>query len=449
MASIGHKVKSKITIPRPSQPQQHQTKQHAHQQNHLEKNTIHNEHEHEHENESGAVIKAWGQQCSPNCGCTIRFEATLDPHNNHQIVSASYDAKTIVTQVQKVPLQNGQVSTFLAPVRTMSREHERRSTNNSSINGNGTTTSSRPMTKQCTCKTLHGLARTITQVLPNYSLSQAQNQLEYVGTRSSAAFRYSALKNLNLIQVQASNSNTNTAFGRKHPGETKKQEEEVQASASVVTVNIHHIPEGHCYDLVEEALMACIQGYIPKPRPAIQYQQQYQTTNYIANQVHQNESAAAVQRIDHYHGDTTRSTNENDNDEDGYLDPLRFVTAAKRRAKEGFFQSFRRPSSSSMNNNDTNTPSSSISTSSTTSSTGVSASSMPPFHLMADASHAHAHAANGGHDGHMHMMDTLTQIKMEIKSMNEQDDERNQRDEYVAWNDWVAYVDDKQNASQE
>jgi hypothetical protein len=310
MSSIGHKVKRKITIPRPSQPQQHQTKQHAHQQNQLEKNTMHNEHEHE--NESGAVIKAWGQQCSPNCGCTIRFEATLDPHNNHQIVSASYDAKTIVTQVQKVPLQNGQVSTFLAPVRTMSREHERNSTNSSS-NGNGMNgnakngaTASRPMTKQCTCKTLHGLARTITQVLPNYSLSQAQNQLEYVGTRSSAAFRYSALKNLNLIQVQT--SNTNTAFGRKHPGETTKQEEEVQASASVVTVNIHHIPEGHCYDLVEEALMACIQGYIPKPRPAIQYQQQYQTTNYIANQVHQNESAAAVQRIDHYHGDTTRST---------------------------------------------------------------------------------------------------------------------------------------------
>ena len=449
-------MKSKITIPRPSQPQQQQNHQHQHQhqQNHLEKNTIHNEHEHE--NESGAVIKAWGQQCSPNCGCTIRFEATLDPHNNHQIVSASYDAKTIVTQVQKVPLQNGQVSTFLAPVRTMSRGHERNSTNSSSNgNGNGnfmngnakngaTATASRPMTKQCTCKTLHGLARTITQVLPNYSLSQAQNQLEYVGTRSSAAFRYSALKNLNLIQP----SNSNTSFGRKHPGETTKQEEEVQASASVVTVNIHHIPEGHCYDLVEEALMACIQGYIPKPRPAIQYQQQYQTTNYIANQVHQNESAAAVQRIDHYHGDTTRSTNENDNDEDGYLDPLRFVTAAKRRAKEGFFQSFRRPSSSSMNNNDTNTPASSISTSSTTSSTGVSASSMPPFHLMADASHD-AHAANGGHDGHMHMMDTLTQIKMEIKSMNEQDDERNQRDEYVAWNDWVAYVDDKQNASQE
>ena len=72
---------------------------------------------------------------------------------------------------------------------------------------------------------------------------------------------------------------------------------------------------------------------------------------------------------------------------------------------------------------------------------------MPPFHLMADASHAHA--ATNGHDGHIHMMDTLTQIKMEIKSMNEQDDERNQRDEYVAWNDWVAYVDDKQNASQE
>jgi len=33
-------------------------------------------------------------------------------------------------------------------------------------------------------------------------------------------------------------------------------------------VNINDIPEGHCYDLVEEAPMAYLKGYIPKPRPA-------------------------------------------------------------------------------------------------------------------------------------------------------------------------------------
>ena len=50
---------------------------------------------------------------------------------------------------------------------------------------------------------------------------------------------------------------------------------------------------------------------------------------------------------------------------------------------------------------------------------------MPPFHLMSDSLHDHG--------------DTLTQLKLEIKSMQEKEDNANE-----SVNDWVSYVDDKQ-----
>ena len=322
-------------------------------------------------------LKAWGQQCSPNCGCTIRFEATMDPNNNNQIISANYDAKTIVTQVQKVSHGSGQHSTVLKPVRTQPRHdsHE-----------------SRPLVEACKCKTLHGLANTITEVLPKYRLSQAQNQLEYVGTRSSTAFRYSALKNLDLLQSE-----------KKSQGSFLTNDNDSDdAKRTERGVNINDIPEGHCYDLVEEALIACLQGYIPKPRPIAALQRRIPSSK---QQQQQQQQKDQVQRI------RTKEIDKTDENSNGSsLDPLRFVTAAKRRAKERLFKSLH-PAPS----NHTHTP--------------TSSSSMPPFHLMADSSH---------HDGHTHT-DTLTQIKMEIENqkMKELD---------AALEDWVAYVDEKQNA---
>jgi hypothetical protein len=320
------------------------------------------------------AIKAWGQQCSPHCGCTVRFEATIDPKDSNKIVFATYDAKTVVTHVQQVQMQNGQVSHLLSPVRTLSNDDSTKSA------GGARRSASRPLTKQCKCNTLHSLAHTITEILPNYSLSQAQNQLEYAGIRSSPEFRYSALKHLDLIQ------------NNKDTSEDKKKNEVSSP------VNIKNIPEGKCYDLVEEALMACIQGFIPKPRPIIQC-----NINIVNDK-------RGVQRV-------KNNTEETNN---GYLDPLRFVTAAKRRAKEGFLQTFQ-PTSSSQKR-------SSVPSSNTTNnSSSMNVSSMPPFHL--------------NHDD-THHIDTLTQIKMEIRSMNDQDDERMRKEEHLAWNDWVSYVDE-------
>lgn len=370
-----------------------------------------------------AEVRAWGQQCSPNCGCTIRFEAILDSTNNHRIVSASYDAKTILTQVQNVELSNGQMTSFLKPVRTMS--------NRRTMASRSSTLNSRPMVKECKCPTLHGLAKTITEALPNYSLSQAQNQMEYVGIRSSPAFRYSALKHLNLIlHDQHHHSSSSKKFSFQNSNKQLLQSHispnanEEQPASKSKPIHINHIPEGRCYDLVEEALMACLHGYIPKPRPSSSSFYQYPYSHGHGHvHGHGHGQGNVVHRVN-YRDDN--GNENNDQERNGYLDPLRFVTAAKRRAKEGFFHSFHPSSSSSQGNHHHHT-------SSLPSSSSSSSSSMPPFHLMANPS---------SDDGQEHI-DTLTQIKMEIQSMNDKDDERNRRDEYAAWNDWVSYVDEK------
>ena len=313
--------------------------------------------------QSSNTVKAWGQRCSPNCGCTIRFEISLDPSTN-QILSAAYEAKTIVTKIHTSNNKYGGTtipeSTFLQPLLTQSR--------NPSDPG-------RPLMKSCKCDTLHGLATTITEMLPTISLSQAQNQLEYTGNRSSPAFRYTALKHLNLL-----NTNFNSKGTRTH----------ARKCTMNTPFDINAISEGQCWDLVEEALTACIQGHIPKPRPTAQLQN---AGNYDAR-------SEATQR-------TTRIDNEDREGRD--LDPLRFVRAAKRRAKEELMQTLQPPHSFSA----------SISTSSPT-------SSMPPFHLLSEPIYAHG--------------DTLTQLKLELKAI-----QGNEGTEYVTVNDWVSYVDEKQN----
>lgn len=340
-------------------------------------------------------IKAWGQQCSPNCGCTIRFEAHLD--RNRRIISASYDAKTVITTIThsststETNHNRSHNASFpkLQPVLTQTQ--------------NG-----RPLLKKCQCQTLHGLAQTITEILPKYSLSQAQNQLEYAGIRSSPAFRYTALKNLNLLR----NNDSHVDAPRNGIHDKNKIDSSSRSTSdSLGEININNIPEGHCYDLVEDALIACIQGYIPKPRLSpVHVHANLKKLNHQSSYLN---SYDEVQRIP-----TSPSENEKDRD----LDPLRFVRAAKQRAKEGIFHSFRSSSSSS---------------SSSPSSSAPSASSMPPFHFMSDTSHD---------DG---PMDTLTQIKMEIKSMKKVEEDRIGQGFDSMANDWVTHVDEKHKVQQE
>jgi len=215
--------------------------------------------------ETKETVQTWGQQCSPNCGCALRFKADINPENQNRIEIMTYHAKTVITTASK----SADGKTILQPLLTQS----------GGVGGKG-----RPMLKECSCKTLHVLAKSITDILPTLTLSQAQNQLEFSGVRSSTAFRYSVLKNNNLLR-----------------------EEEDRAMHSV----LDHVHEGHCFDLVEEALVACLKGYTPRPR----------LTN--------------VQRIDviQYPKSLPQEIVEKSQSPRNDVNPLRFVQAAKKRAK--------------------------------------------------------------------------------------------------------------------
>jgi hypothetical protein len=248
-------------------------------------------------------MKTWGQQCSPNCGCVIRFEAFIDSREKNQIKEVKYVAKRILTRTSV----NKDNSTFhLQPIRTYARD--------------------KVLVKDCDCKTLHSLSKAIVNNINKFTLDQAQNQLEYEGTRSSPAFRFTALKKLNLLKNKDVDG-------------------------------IHSIPEGKCYDLVEDAITACLQGYIPNPRK---------------------ETPLSYPKPLHI-----RSPIEHEKEfiEQGGLDPLRYANAARRRASQ-IFQSLKDSSNYTYH------------------------SSIPPFYLLNEEDA---------------QMNTLTQIRNDIISSNEKE----------------------------
>lgn len=111
-----------------------------------------------------SYTKFWGQQCSMNCGCVVRFEAMIDP-STQQIIDVTYHAKSIVATQTK----DGR----LEPVRT--------------------TRTNKPMMKECKCKTIHTLAKEITTFVSNKNLDSVRNMNEFSSTRSSPAFRHAVL----------------------------------------------------------------------------------------------------------------------------------------------------------------------------------------------------------------------------------------------------------------
>jgi len=210
------------------------------------------------------IVQTWGQQCSPNCGCALRFNADIDTKNQNRIATVTYHAKTVITTAST----STDGKTILQPLLTQSGD----------AGGKG-----RPMLKECSCSTLHVLAKSITEELTRLTLSQAQNQLEFSGMRSSTAFRYSVLKKYNLLNKKG----------------------------KIVNDNIHHEHEGKCFDLVEEALVACIKGYTLRPRPSNAYM---------------NDSIQ-------YPKSLPKENVEFDESSRNDINPLRFVQAAKKRAE--------------------------------------------------------------------------------------------------------------------
>ena len=104
----------------------------------------------------------WGQQCSPNCGCVVRFQATVDPETK-RYETIDYVARKVVTCHP-----SGRGATLQ-------------------------TARGRPMLKDCQCGTLHHLATEASHHLQGKTTSQALNMLEFHSTRSSTSFRKAAL----------------------------------------------------------------------------------------------------------------------------------------------------------------------------------------------------------------------------------------------------------------
>lgn len=107
--------------------------------------------------------QTWGQQCSPNCGCVVRFESKVDPATGI-IVDATYHAKSVV-----VVSKNNR----LEPLYTMR--------------------TNKPMLKECKCKSVHTLAKEITTFVHNKNIDRIRNLTEFTFTRSSPAFRHTVL----------------------------------------------------------------------------------------------------------------------------------------------------------------------------------------------------------------------------------------------------------------
>lgn len=158
-----------------------------------------------------SLRRAWGQQCSPNCGCVVRFEATINDESK-RIEFLSYHAKTLVTKKTTKTTNAARAST------TTEQTPELQVV---------LTSKGRPMTKACECTAVHQLCHSIIDNVPrNSSLSSVKNMLEFNSHRSSTAFARSALLAQDLSP-------------------TKQQ---------------------HCFDVVEEALTAVVKGHLPKPR---------------------------------------------------------------------------------------------------------------------------------------------------------------------------------------
>ena len=114
---------------------------------------------------NGNLTRSWGQQCSPSCGCVLRFETKTD--ERQRIVDCSYVAKSVVTTIDK---ENGG---RLTPVYT--------------------TRMSRPMFQECQCESLHSLAKHVTNYLPNKRWDNVQGMNNFTFQRSSIAFRHAVL----------------------------------------------------------------------------------------------------------------------------------------------------------------------------------------------------------------------------------------------------------------
>jgi hypothetical protein len=108
----------------------------------------------------------WGQQCSENCGCVVRFTASVDTITD-SVVSIDYTCKTLI--IGKHPTSNELVV--------------------------AKTSKGRPLLKECKCTTLQSLSNSIVHEIrrkPNWKQLYSDT-CNFETNRSSTAFRQAVL----------------------------------------------------------------------------------------------------------------------------------------------------------------------------------------------------------------------------------------------------------------
>jgi hypothetical protein len=127
------------------------------------------------EDESTKVT--WGQQCSQNCGCVVRFTANIDTTTD-SVVAIDYTCKSLI--IGKNPATNERVV--------------------------AKTSKGRPLFQECKCTTLKSLSNIVVQEIrlrPNWKQLYADT-FNFETTRSSNAFRQAVLHTQNLPSKDAS-----------------------------------------------------------------------------------------------------------------------------------------------------------------------------------------------------------------------------------------------------
>jgi len=166
-------------------------------------------------NGNTTVPKAmFGQQCSPTCGCVVRFEAHFSDGNAAKLDHVSYHAKRVVTS--------------------------RRNPHGGPLTVQLTTKGKAVMLEPCTCKTLHQLSKaTVSHMMQQWQKTYAgDNPTQNVSTTLSQ-----------LAQLEFKHVRSSPAFCR-----------------SVLAAQGLPSNDTHCVDVLEEALTALCKGYLPLPR---------------------------------------------------------------------------------------------------------------------------------------------------------------------------------------
>lgn len=184
---------------------------------------------------------AFGQQCSDNCGCVIRFESIVDEKTD-KITSCSYTTKKVIFS------QDSSTSSSSPVVLNTRGSTSKKNGNNCKV-----------LMKECSCNTLNTLGKITSQYLTNKKFHELRNMTEFEGTRSSKSFRYTVLSNLfhNFASTDKSKFKI-TKLNEIGKDQTKRLMRESRDSFIRQS--------GKCFDIAEEALMAMARGYMPTPR---------------------------------------------------------------------------------------------------------------------------------------------------------------------------------------